>query len=125
MLWHERVVLSSTFFEALKERPVPIDLNAVRAINYSSRALDIYVWLAYRLHTLKKPMKVSWPALREQFGEPSHRLDRFRDRFCDALKLALEVYPKAVVDISTSASVLHPSLPAVPERPILRSVTRD
>lgn len=122
MLWRERIVLSSTFFEALRERPVPIDLNAIRAINYSSRAIDIYIWLAYRLHTLKHSMKVSWYALREQFGEPEHRLDRFRDRFCEALKLALQVYPNAKVDASASALMLYPSPPAVPERPSLQIV---
>jgi hypothetical protein len=122
-LWRERIVLSATFFEALRERPVPIDLNAVRAINYSSRALDIYIWLAYRLHTLKRPMKVTWPMLREQFGEPEHRLDRFRDRFSDALKIALQVYPVAKVEADASALTLHPSPPAVPERPMLQVVT--
>jgi hypothetical protein len=122
VLWRERIVLSATFFEALRERPVPIDLSAVRAINYSSRALDIYIWLAYRLHTLKSPMKVTWPMLREQFGEPEHRLDRFRDRFSDALKIALQVYPTAKVEADAAALTLHPSPPAVPERPVLQVV---
>jgi hypothetical protein len=43
VLWREHIVLSATFFEALRERPVPIDLNAVRAINYSSRARHLHL----------------------------------------------------------------------------------
>jgi hypothetical protein len=117
MLWRDRIVMSPTFYQALCERPVPIDLRAIRAINGSSRALDLYVWLAYRLHTLKKPMTIGWHALRDQFGEPQHRLDRFRERFLDSLKMALVVYPDAQVDYDSNALVLKPSPPAVPKRP--------
>jgi hypothetical protein len=49
-------------------------------------------------------------------------LDRFRDRFSDALKLALHVYPTAKVEADASALILHPSPPAVPERPMLQVV---
>src|SRR4051812_19659615 len=98
VLWRERIVLSATFFEALRERPVPIDLNAVRAINYSSRALDIYIWLAYRLHTLKRPMKFSGPILRERLGEPENRLARFGAQSSEALKFAFPVSPPARVE---------------------------
>jgi hypothetical protein len=60
--------------------------------------------------------------LREQFGEPEHRLDRFRDRFSDALRIALQVYPTAKVEADATALTLHPSPPAVPERPMLQVV---
>jgi hypothetical protein len=50
----------------------------VRAISNNSAALDVYAWLAYRLHALDKPTSVSWPALKAQFGPVSSRMNNFR-----------------------------------------------
>lgn len=123
MLWQDRIVLGESFFRALKERPVPINLKAVRAIMHSSRATDIYVWLSYRCYRLERPIKIGWLALKEQFGDPQHRLDRFRDRFIDALKLALTAYPECQVTIDTKKGLtILPSPPAVPERRFLQLV---
>jgi hypothetical protein len=41
---------------------------AGRAIGTRSLALDVYVWLAYRLHSLTRPTPVTWAALHGQFG---------------------------------------------------------
>lgn len=117
-LWRDRVVLSETFFRALCEHPVPINLNAVKTIVRSSRALDLYVWLSYRLHALDRATLVPWPALMEQFGADYARLRRFRERFIEALQLALCVYPEARVDCNERGVTLHPSPPAVGERKI-------
>lgn len=117
-LWRDRVVLSETFYRALCEHPVPINLNAVKTIVRSSRALDLYVWLSYRLHALERSTLVPWPALMEQFGADYARLRRFRERFLEALQLALCVYPEARVDWSEKGVMLHPSPPAVGERKI-------
>jgi len=40
----------------------------VRAINNNSMALDLYCWLAYRLHVLTVPRAVTWKALWLSFG---------------------------------------------------------
>jgi Plasmid encoded RepA protein len=123
MLWQDRIVVGESFFRALKERPVPINLKAVRAIMHSSRATDIYVWLTYRCFRLERPVKISWPALKEQFGDPQHRLDRFRDRFTDALKLAQTAYPECQITVDTRKGLtIFPSPPAVPERRYLQLV---
>ena len=123
-LWQERIVLGETFFQELKKRPVPVNVNAVRAIMHSSRATDLYVWLTYRTFGLNRPIKIGWLALREQFGEPKNRLDRFRDRFNDALKLALTVYSECRVEVDLRKGLtVHPSPPAVPERRCLRVVS--
>ena len=53
-LFVERAKLSDSFFEQLKKHPVPIEEAAISAINNNSMALDVYCWLAYRLHSLTK-----------------------------------------------------------------------
>jgi len=114
-LWSDRIVLSESFYKALIEHPVPVDFNAIRTIMHSSVALDVYGWLAYRLHVLDTPKRVSWAALMAQFGVGYSRVRRFKERFKDALELALCVYPQARVLINDDGIVLHPSPPPLGE----------
>ena len=112
----ERVTLSPGFYNQLERHPVPLEEAAIRAVSNNSQALDAYAWLAYRLHSLPKPMPISWRALKPQFGGGVGRLDNFRMRFVPNLKLALAVYPEAKVEIGDKGLILHPSAPPVAKR---------
>jgi len=112
-LFVETARLSEGFFEQLKQHPVPLDEAAIRAINNNSMSLDAYAWLAYRLYVLQGPTSVSWRALNAQFGAGFSRVDNFRAKFTDSLRLALAVYPEAKVDLDERGLVLHPSAPPV------------
>ena len=98
-LWQERAVLDETFFGVLRDHPVPISEIALRAIGPKSMPLDIYIWLAYRLHHLQKETRISWTALHRQFGFGFSRMRDFRRYFCGNLKLVHTVYPEALVSI--------------------------
>ena len=111
----ETVKLSESFFDELKRHPVPLQESAIKALSNNSQALDVYCWLAYRLHSLKAPTPVTWPALYAQFGAGYSSLKNFKMRFNDSLTMALAVYPDARVDIEPSRLLLHPSAPAVPK----------
>jgi hypothetical protein len=112
-LFLETAKLSEPFFEQLKKHPVPIEEAAVRAVNNNSMALDLYAWLAYRLHSLDAPRPITWKALMAQFGQSFRRDYHFRDTFLENLRLALAVYPAARVVIEDKGIVLHPSQPPV------------
>lgn len=112
-LFLEKAKLSEGFYAQLQKHPVPLEEAAIRAVSNNSQALDIYAWLAYRLHSLNGPRPVTWRALRPQFGAGFGRLDNFRARFLDNLKLALAVYPAARVGVDEKGLVLHPSRPPV------------
>jgi hypothetical protein len=114
--WDDTVRLSDSFFRALREHPVPVWEPALREISNQSMALDIYVWLAYRLRALVKPTAVSWPAVFAQFGAGFAELRNFKPKFQEALAFALAVYPAAVVKVETTGLVLHPSRPPVENR---------
>jgi hypothetical protein len=121
-LFLERAKLSESFFEQLQRHPVPIEEAAIQAINGHSMALDLYCWLAYRLHVLPGERPVSWRALKAQFGTGFTRMDHFRPTFRENLALALAVYPAAVVDTTERGLILHPSRPPVaPKVSALRS----
>lgn len=117
-LWVDTVRLSDNFFKALKEHPVPIAEPALRQIANNSTAIDIYIWLAYRLHSLGETTPVTWAALHQQFGFGYKELRQFKARFVDPLKEALAVYPDAKVDVTDSGLTLHPSRPPILERQI-------
>jgi hypothetical protein len=112
-LWQDRVLLDEDFFRALREHPVPVSETALRAIGPRSMVIDVYIWLAYRLHALKRDMDVGWPSLYAQFGAGFGRLRRFRAHFIDCLALAMAAYPEARVEVTDRSVVLRPSRPAI------------
>lgn len=109
----ERVKLSEVFFEQLIRHPVPIEEAAIRSLNGHSQALDIYCWLAYRLHVLHRPTPISWVAIKAQFGTGVVRMGHFKTKFIDNLKLAQAVYPDAKTDVTSTGLTLYPSKPPV------------
>ena len=99
----------------MKKHPVPVEEAAVRQIANNSLALDVYCWLAYRLHSLNGAITVSWKALHGQFGRSVARLDHFKDHFRTVLTLATSVYPDADVEEIAKwlGLILNPSKPPV------------
>lgn len=118
-LWIDTVRLGDNFYKALTDHPVPIAEPALRHISNQSMAIDVYIWLAYRLHSLDKPAPVTWAALHGQFGAGYDRIRKFKERFVEPLKAALAVYPEADVEITDEALILKPSAPPIPERQFL------
>jgi hypothetical protein len=112
-LWEDRVVLDEVFWRALRDHPVPLREAAIRQLRDRSMSLDLYVWLAYRLHTLARPTPIGWAALREQFGAGYKQMFHFKAEFRKALAPALASYPEARVEVEEAGVILHPSTPPV------------
>jgi hypothetical protein len=118
-LWRETVRLGETFFEELRRHPVPISEPAIRRIANQSLTIDVYIWLAYRLHSLAKPTRISWLSLKEQFGPNYSSVKPFRQRFIQALEMALAVYPQGRVDLEPRGLMLYPSPSPVERRRLM------
>jgi hypothetical protein len=112
-LWQDKVRLDDGFWESLKAHPVPVLEEAVKAIGAKSMAIDVYIWLAYRLHVLSKSTPVSWAAIHAQLGADFLLQRKTKALFLEALALALAVYPQANVDVEKGGIVMHASAPAV------------
>ncbi|MBV8095537.1 MAG: hypothetical protein JOY71_23360 [Acetobacteraceae bacterium] len=99
VFWPQTVRLSQEYFDSLQRHAVPLDEGAIRALAHSAMALDIYAWLAQRLHRIArdKPQFVPWAALHEQFGFHYSRIRKFREVFLEALRQVAAVYPEARV----------------------------
>jgi hypothetical protein len=109
----ETAKLSESFFEQLKKHPVPIEEAAIKALANNSAAMDVYMWLAYRLHALTGSRPITWAALKGQFGTSYKALYHFKPEFIKALQLAMSVYPAAKVEVSDTGVILHHSRPPV------------
>jgi hypothetical protein len=101
VLWPSQIELSLDYWESLRRHAVPLDESHIAALSHSSMALDIYAWLACRLHRVppNKPCTVSWPSLQAQFGQGYGRLRNFRRDFLEALKQVQTLYKGAHIDL--------------------------
>jgi Plasmid encoded RepA protein len=118
VLWPSTVQLSQEYFESLLSHAVPLDERALAALSHSAMALDIYAWLAQRLHriTLGQKAFISWPALQSQFGWHYMRLRDFRRVFREALVQVLSQYRGARLDLGEGGMSLWASPPPVKGR---------
>jgi hypothetical protein len=116
--WAGEIQLSHDYFASLKKHAVPLDERALAALSHSAMGLDIYVWLAQRLHRIpgNRPQFVSWAALKVQFGQGYDRTSNFRRAFIQTLRLVYGQYQSARFEISAKGMTLYHSLPPVPPR---------
>ena len=114
------VRLSAEFFEEVTQHPVPLSLDALRALRGSALRLDIYAWLTYRMSYLRRRTEVPWEALRAQFGsnlaDTKQGRAQFRRDFDRNLREVVLVYRDANVEVSPGGVVLLPSRTHVPAR---------
>lgn len=97
VLWDSSIELSKDYFESLMKHAIPLDKRAIGALSHNAMALDIYAWLAQRLHRISplKPQFVSWQNLKEQFGQGYGRMCDFKQAFRASLLLAKVEYMNA------------------------------
>lgn len=115
VLWPTTVRLSLDYFESLKAHAVPLDELALSALSHSAMALDLYAWLAQRLHRIPKPHRqfIPWPALKDQFGPDFERLRKFREKYIQALRQVSAVYPAAKIEVTDQGLFLYTSPPPI------------
>ena len=109
-LWKSTVTLSEQFFKEVVDRPVPVDMRAIRALKQSPMALDVYTWLTYRVSYLKRPVVIPWAALALQFGSDYARLRDFKAALLAELKKVMLVYGKVQVEVLEDGLMVKPSL---------------
>jgi hypothetical protein len=117
-LWPTTIQFSSKYFESLMNHAVPLNEQAVSRISHSAMALDIYTWLAQRLHRVQPNQSalVSWDALREHFGQGYARIRDFRRVFEQTLRQVKLVYPEALFSTDQDGMHLFNSRPPVSRR---------
>ena len=113
VLWTSTIRLTDDYFNSLSNHAIPLDERALAALAHNAMALDIYAWLAQRLHRIDraKPQFIPWAAIKEQFGRDYARMCDFKRAFRKYLKLALMQYPTAKINEENNKGFwLHNSL---------------
>ena len=97
---------------------MPLDERAVAALAHSAMALDVYMWLAQRLHRVdpQRGQFITWVALHAQFGQGYDRIRDFRRDFKTALNQVLTQYPAARVKLDKGGMLIANSPAPVPSR---------
>ena len=116
-LWKSAVKLGDHFFNEIIDRPIPVDMRALKVLKRSPLALDIYCWLTYRMSYLRQPTEIPWPALQMQFGADYAHTRQFKAAFLEHLRAVLVIYPEANVENGERGLLLKPSKPHVAQRP--------
>jgi hypothetical protein len=101
------ITLGQEFFQEVTNRPVPIDLRTVRALQKSPLALDIYYWLTHRISYLNRITTISWDLLQTQFGAQYNRPADFKRKFLIRLKMVQAEYPglNVLMDYDTGMTI--------------------
>ena len=115
VLWPTTVQFSERYFESLMKHAVPLNETAVARLSHSAMGLDIYTWLAQRLHRVEegKGAFVAWSSLKEQFGHGYGRMDNFKRVYRTTLRQVKLVYPEAKFELTGQGMTLKHSRPPV------------
>lgn len=122
ILWPSNVQLSEDYFESLLNHAIPLDERALGALANNSMALDIYAWLAQRLHRIPKGdfQFVSWVNLWEQFGQNYSRIRDFKRDFLKNLNTVIKQYPFAKLEgVKDKGLNLYHSPPPIEKKAII------
>ncbi len=123
VLWNPRVRLSQEYFDSLKLHAVPLNEADLAALAHTAMGLDIYAWLAQRLHRIdpRKPAFIAWTALKEQFGPDYDRMDNFKRFFRKTLAQVQRRYQAARLELDNCGMTARNSPPPIAKRLILVS----
>jgi Plasmid encoded RepA protein len=108
-------VLSGWFFALLCNAPVPVDINALASIRKSTLAMDLLMFLSYRLPKIQTDdsVDIGLDLLEKQLGSSYTRKSHFNAAIRDALAHVKEIYPDANAELFSDHLRLKYSLPHV------------
>ena len=117
--WESNLTLTEPFFREVTDRPVPIDMRAIRALRRSPMAIDLYTWLTYRMSYLRASTVILWEGLQLQFGAgypmTEQGVRNFKKGFLRAAKDVLKVYPEARIGNERDGLLIRPSRTHIPK----------
>ena len=115
--WVSEIKLSEAFYIQATESALPVDYRALRQLARSPIAMDIFMWLTYRLNVVKNDTLITWENLKSQFGQnyldDKHGRYNFKRKFKELLLLACTLYSEANIELTEQGLILRKSKPHV------------
>ena len=98
--WTNEIQLTDDYFNSLMVHAIPLDERALAALSNNAMALDIYAWLAQRLHRIhySTPQFVTWQNLKDQFGSGYKDMKKFKEVFRKTLHTVRMQYQQARIE---------------------------
>ena len=121
-LWESKIQLGQELFDEIIRHPVPIDMNTLKALKRSPLGLDLYLWLTYRVFTLKGTIALPWELLYRQLGaDPARANDKFvvrnfRKKCLGELKKIHVAWPEFRYATAWGKLIVSPARPQVPPK---------
>lgn len=111
-LWESTITLSEAFYRECMDYAVPFDLRVLHRLR-SPLAIDLYLWLTWRMFILRRPTLIPWTSLRFQFGvgypATAQGMAHFREEFHRCLHDIQALYPAARLSSEKNGLKLFPS----------------
>jgi Plasmid encoded RepA protein len=120
--WSSEIILTDDYYNSLMQHAIPLDERALAALSHNAMALDIYAWLAQRLHRISygTPQFVSWQNLKDQFGGGYKDMKKFKEVFRKTLFFVRLQYQAARLDEDNNKGfILHNSPTPIPMKGFL------
>lgn len=113
MKWPRGLMLSRNAHERFTRHSIPIPTSRLRQVAHNAMAIDILVYLCYRLPMISHDDSelLTWRDLMAQFGS-SEFASRFKQAFSESIKRTLDAYPEANVTMTPEGLVMRRSDPA-------------
>jgi len=107
------IELSQEFYDQIIDSSAPVDMRALSLLKNSPMAMDMYIWLTYKMSIIIEPVTISWSSLKEQIGtgyaSDKKGLNRFQEAFKKHLITVQVIYPSVNVEFLYGRVRLHPS----------------
>jgi len=111
------VRLGEGFFEQIMKNAVPLDMRILKALKKSPLAIDLYLFLNYRLPQVKKYTPLTWEILHQIFGSDYEKQKHFKPEFNKAYdKVCLFAKEFKLSIDSKKGLTLHPSPLHIPKK---------
>jgi hypothetical protein len=115
MAWPRAIALTHNTYERFVNDAIPIPTARLREVANNAMAIDILVYLSYRLPTLSRDDTaiLTWRDLMAQFGSGStgEFASKFKDTFRQSIRRAIEAYPEARIELTSEGLVMRYSDP--------------
>jgi hypothetical protein len=121
VLWPTIIAFHDKYFSSLQRHAVPLREADLAALAHSAMALDVYCWLAQRLHRIepRKTTLIPWESLRQQFGPDYGQMFNFKRKFRLTLRQVFTRYSAARIELDDRGMTLRNSPPPVPKRLVM------
>lgn len=115
MAWPRLISLTHNTYDRFLNDAIPIPTVRLREVANNAMAIDILVYLSYRLPTLSRhdTAILTWRDLMAQFGSGSagEFASKFKDTFGQSIRRAIEAYPEARVEMTAEGLLMRYSDP--------------